>query len=292
MVQQRELSRDHRLVLDLVPRLLDAVQQTPAESGCGAVLNDAGLRLLGLVIRQGLRKLEREDRAWPSLRRIEDMAPLQTMMLPQIPDETKPRRRGMKTVPVRRLRSRDLGVLARGMSIAAATRLLGSAYGSEIVQAARTVNLEDVAAIKHALLDGELDGAVHRATSSLRLLAASIGQVATGQQIAQDAPTKAASPDGPPLNIRQATGLLIVAELPGATGMTGSKIVDELERRGIDRGLGTDTFKRHDVKKLKEFGVESRPGGLGYFLSSDELKATARVVALNFGALRCPPDVT
>lgn len=111
---------------------------------------------------------------------------------------------------------------------------------------------------------------------------------------AEDAPPKKAVPllPGPNLNERQATALLILACLPGAKGMTESAIESELDGRGIVHGLGSGSFRRHDIPALKNYGVEGRPGGLGYFLPSEDLKASACAVARHFGAVGRPTDVT
>ncbi len=90
--------------------------------------------------------------------------------------------------------------------------------------------------------------------------------------------------DEPDLTPKEATVLLILAELAGRTGLSEEELGTMLEGRlGDDDGYGSGSIRRSVIPKLKAYGVESkRP--IGYRVKED-LKSRAREVALSFGAV-------
>lgn len=209
--------RSLRLVVELLATLLAGLQHSRSSRGCGAVLDLGGsredpdadteergrnwrsrsawhLRVLGRMLRRARLRLFAEGRPAPSLDQDDALA-LGAMLTPALTED-----------PSGKIRDRnaygwELAPIAAEFSIGGAVRLLGAAHGAGILEAARDSNVDDVADIKH-VLDGETDGPVRRAESSLRMLGNALARSDAGPGKSEDVREVAERMEGPGLPTR------------------------------------------------------------------------------------------
>lgn len=89
----------------------------------------------------------------------------------------------------------------------------------------------------------------------------------------------------PPLSVRCATLLHILASQLNGVGLSERELANELRRRSFHVGPGT--IRTHDIPRLRKHASISRVAAQGYFIPTDE-REHALSIARHFGGDRSP----